>query len=173
MSEAFHQNSKSPEDTLAMPVMVEVLEKGRQRIPSLRGMKYTNTDLMQMQRCMAVADGYFDVLFGHDPALAAGWRLGVRGAVGTTYNYAAPLYLRLIEAIENGNDDQVLQLQLESCKLTARLFEINFHAATRKVMERLGVNIGPPRPPLVPLNPAQQSQLDESLEELEFERWHR
>ena len=153
--------------------MVEVLEKGRQRIPSLRGMKYTNADLMQMQRCMAVDDGYFDVLFGHDPALAAGWRLGVRGAVGTTYNYAAPLYLRLIEAIENGDDQLVRQLQLESCKLTARLFEINFHAATRKVVERLGVEIGPPRPPLVPLNAAQQAELDESLAELEFERWHR
>ena len=51
--------------------MVELLEQGREQIPTLRGLKYTNSDFLQMQRCMQVEDGYFDVLFGHDAVLAA------------------------------------------------------------------------------------------------------
>lgn len=153
--------------------MVEMLEKARSRIPSLRGMKYTNADLMQMQRCMHVEDGYFDVLFGHDPALAAGWRLGVRGAVGSTYNFAAPIYTRLIEAIGKGDEAELQRLQLESCKLTARLFEIGFHPASRRMMALLGVELGPPRTPLSPLSGEQVRKLDEALEELDFDQWRR
>ncbi|MFP6753972.1 MAG: dihydrodipicolinate synthase family protein [Pirellulaceae bacterium] len=153
--------------------MVEMLEKARSRVPSLRGMKYTNADLMQMQRCMHVDDGYFDVLFGHDPALAAGWRLGIRGAVGSTYNFAAPIYTRLIEAIGEGDEAELQRLQLESCKLTARLFEIGFHPASRQVMARLGIDLGPPRTPLVPLTADQVEQLDEALAELDFDQWRR
>jgi N-acetylneuraminate lyase len=153
--------------------MVEMLEKAAARIPSLRGMKYTNMDLMQMQRCIDVAGGAFDVLFGHDPALAAGWRLGIRGAVGSTYNFAAPIYTRLIAAIDAGDEAEMQRLQLESCKLTAMLFEIGFLPATRMIMGRLGVDVGPPRTPLSPLSDQQVEELDAGLAELDFDQWHR
>ena len=41
----------------------------------------------------------FDVLWGTDEMLLSALATGARGAVGSTYNYAAPLYLKIIAAV--------------------------------------------------------------------------
>ena len=60
----------------------------------MHGIKFTNNDLMTLQECLAL-DG-FDIVFGYDELLLAGLTLGVKGAVGSTYNFAAPLYQRAL-----------------------------------------------------------------------------
>ena len=72
--------------TLSMP---EFLHRGSQRIPQLAGLKFTHNDLMMLQECLAIDSGRFDVVYGSDETLLAGLAFGVRGAVGSTYNYAA------------------------------------------------------------------------------------
>ncbi len=71
------------------------------RAPTFRGVKYTNPDLCELQRTLSFGDGAFDILWGTDEALLAGLSLGCRGAVGSTYNFAAPIYQRVITAFEN------------------------------------------------------------------------
>ncbi len=53
---------------------VEVLERGTVRIPNLAGLKFTNSDLMQLQECLRLRDGAFDVLFGYDGCCCRRWR---------------------------------------------------------------------------------------------------
>ncbi|MEZ6111882.1 MAG: dihydrodipicolinate synthase family protein [Pirellulaceae bacterium] len=59
--------------------MARFLEQGKSRIPTLRGMKYSNGNLPQLQECLRLGEGEFDVLFGSDEALLAALALGVRG----------------------------------------------------------------------------------------------
>ena len=80
--------------------MSEFLYQARFRIPTLCGLKYSNDDLLELQECVRLDHGAFDVLFGSDECLLAGLCLGIRGAVGSTYNFAAPVYQRLIKAFE-------------------------------------------------------------------------
>ena len=70
--------------------MSEFLYQARFRIPTLRGLKYSNDDLLDLQECVRLDHGAFDVLLGSDECLLAGLCLGIRGAVGSTYNFAAP-----------------------------------------------------------------------------------
>ena len=151
--------------------MVELLERGRQQIPTLRGLKYTNADFLQLQRCLQVEDGYFDILFGHDAVLAGGWTYGIRGAIGTTYNFMAPLYHRLLAAVDRQDEVAVQSLQHASCDIIADLFEVGFLPAMRSVMTRIGVEVGPPRLPLLPLSEAQEQQPAEMLERRNFLQW--
>lgn len=151
--------------------MVELLEQGREQIPTLRGLKYTNSDFLQMQRCMQVDDGYFDVLFGHDAVLAGGWMYGVRGAIGTTYNFMAPLYHQLLDACERHDDQQVQQLQAASSDIIADLFELGFLPSVRVLMEDIGIRVGPPRLPLLPLSGDKSAQLREKLVARNFQQW--
>lgn len=151
--------------------MVELLEKGRQRIPTLRGLKYTNADLLQMQRCIQAEDQYFDILFGHDAVLAGGWAYGVRGAIGTTYNFMAPLYLKLLEAYHAHDDLLVQQLQFASAELIADLFELGFLPSVRSLMKIIGIDVGPPRLPLLPLSAEKVQQLEAMLERRDFQQW--
>src|SRR5438067_649712 len=73
------------------------------RIPNLAGLKFTNSDLATFQRLLRLRDGRFDVVWGFDEYLLAALALGAEGAVGSTYNFAAPLYHRIIAALAKGD----------------------------------------------------------------------
>jgi N-acetylneuraminate lyase len=135
----------------------EFLREAGQRIPNLRGLKFSHDDLVELQSCIAADKGTFDVLFGCDEALIAGLSLGVRGAVGSTYNFAARHYQRLIRAFESGDLLAARAAQLEAAEMIKILYEFGFMAASKAVMSLLGVNCGPVRPPLRNLT---ASQLD-------------
>ncbi|MCO6454493.1 MAG: dihydrodipicolinate synthase family protein [Pirellulaceae bacterium] len=145
---------------------VEILRAGAERIPTLAGVKFSNPDIRQMQACVELDEGRFDVLFGSDEALLAGLSLGARGAVGSTYNFATPLYRRLIEAFEQGDLVEARRLQATSVRLVETLVRHGFMGAAKWTMSLLGVDCGPVRSPLRNLSPAQQQMLHRELSEL-------
>jgi N-acetylneuraminate lyase len=122
------------------------LEEGAKRIPTLHGVKFTNNDLVTLQECLAL--GGFDIVFGYDELLLAGLTLGVKGAVGSTYNFAAPLYQRLIDAFNRGDVATARAAQLQSVKLIRTLQEFGFSRASKTMMRLIGVDCGPVRLPL-------------------------
>jgi N-acetylneuraminate lyase len=128
--------------------MGEFLHEARFRIPNLVGLKYSHDDLVQLQDCVACDHGAFDVLFGLDEVLLAGLALGARGAVGSTYNFAGPLYQRLLRAFEAGEQEAARALQLQSVEMIKALGEFGFIAASKVVMALIGVDCGPVRSPL-------------------------
>src|SRR5262249_32914646 len=79
--------------------------------------------------------------------------LGVRGAVGSTYNFAAPHYLKLIQKFESGDLPAARRAQHLSLELVKVLGEFGFLAASKAVMAILGVDCGPVRSPLRNLEP--------------------
>ncbi|MBM3992747.1 MAG: hypothetical protein FJ303_01100 [Planctomycetes bacterium] len=125
------------------------LEQAAKVIPSLHGVKYTNNDLVTLQECLAL--GEFDIVFGYDELLLAGLALGVNGAVGSTYNFAAPLYQRLLAAFANGNLTMARQCQLQSVRMIRTLQDFGFARASKAMMELLGIDCGPVRLPLKPM----------------------
>lgn len=141
----------------------EFLYQARFRIPTLRGLKYSNDDLMGLQECVRLENGAFDVLFGSDECLLAGLSLGIRGAVGSTYNFAAPVYQRLIKAFEKHDLETARTLQGRSVDLVRTLSEYGFLAASKTLMGMLGVDCGPVRPPLRNLTPEHRQTLYERL----------
>lgn len=76
--------------------MFDFLQAEAPMIPNLAGIKFTNEDFMDYLSCLQFMDGRFDMLWGRDEKMLSALVPGARGAVGSTYNYAAPLYLRLI-----------------------------------------------------------------------------
>src|SRR5690606_14649336 len=92
--------------------MVEFLRLGEEKIPNLAGIKYTAATIHEYQACVNFKDGKFDVLFGYDELLLPALAVGAKGAVGSTYNFAAPLYLRVMELFERGDLHEAQQQQL-------------------------------------------------------------
>ncbi|MCA9224244.1 MAG: dihydrodipicolinate synthase family protein [Planctomycetales bacterium] len=148
--------------------MARFLEQGKSRIPTLRGMKYSNGNLPQLQECLRLGEGEFDVLFGSDEALLAALALGGRGAVGATYNFAAPLYLRVIEAFEAGDWTTARREQARSVELVNLLYRYGFLPASKRLMAMLGIDCGQVRSPLPPLNPVQETELFQALQRLDM-----
>lgn len=143
------------------------LSQARERIPNLVGLKFSNNDLVELQECVQLDGGAFDVLFGSDECLLAGLCLGIRGAVGSTYNFAAPLYQRIVKAFESGDIATARAEQIKSVRLVRALEKYGFLPASKVVMEMLGVDCGPARSPLRNLSPAERLELWERLKALD------
>ena len=146
--------------------MVEFLRKGAARIPNLAGVKFTNSNLMALQECLEAEDGRFNILFGSDEMLLGALALGVRGAVGSTYNYAAPLYHKIIAAFQAGDWTTARALQLKSVKLVQALQPFGVLASGKALMTMVGVDCGPTRPPVRALTEEQKAKLFRQVEAL-------
>ncbi len=125
-------------------------------------MKFTNNDLMTLQECLSLEG--FDVVFGYDEMLLAGLALGVRGAVGSTYNFAAPLYRRVLDAFAAGDWAAARAAQRQSVALVRVLQSFGFSRASKAVMRLQGVDCGPVRLPLRPLTEAELRELYHRLQ---------
>lgn len=156
--------------SLSMP---DFLERAAGRVPTLAGIKFTSSDLMAYQLCLHAADGAFDVPYGVDEWLLAALALGARGAVGSTYNFAAPVYHRMMRAFAAGDLAAAREEQLRSVQLVRLLAGFGSMGAAKALMAMLGVDVGPPRLPLSGLSAGQAAELRGRLEALGFFDWIR
>ena len=151
--------------------MGDFLAQARECIPTLAGIKFTNPDLMSLQLCLHADGGAWDVPFGCDEFLLAALALGATGAVGSTYNFAAPIYTRLIAAFQRGDLAAARAEQFRSVRLVQLLSGIGFMGAAKAVMGMLGVAVGPARLPNGTPTPEQIVSLRSSLETMGFFDW--
>ena len=93
---------------------------------------------------------------------------GTKGAVGSTYNYLAPLYNKLIEAFKDGNIQQARKLHMKSVQLVKLLFK--YHGAVvcgKAIMKLVGINCGPNRLPLLNLTEEEKVNLKANIEKID------
>src|SRR5690606_37386320 len=83
--------------------MYEFIRYAKKHIPNLAGIKYTDNNFVDMMQCLELDNGKWDILNGYDELLLAGLTFGAKGAVGSTYNFMAPLYYGIINDFERGN----------------------------------------------------------------------
>ncbi|MGE0759216.1 MAG: dihydrodipicolinate synthase family protein [Pirellulaceae bacterium] len=155
-----------PTTNVRLP-MLEFLERAKPRIPNLVGIKYSNTDLVQLQECLRAGSGEYQVLFGCDEILITGIVLGVHGAIGSTYNFAGPLYRRMEAAFRHGDLATVRACQLRSVDLVQKLSSFGFLAALKETMKLFGIDCGPVRSPLRNLSEEQRERLRGELARME------
>jgi N-acetylneuraminate lyase len=142
------------------------LRVGKERIANLRGLKFTSSDLAQFQLCARMDGGAFDILFGSDEIMLAAMAVGARGFVGSTYNFAAPLYHRIRTAFEAGDWATAQLLQEKSVLAVNTIAPYGFLGAAKRMMAKLGVDCGPVRSPLADVAPDVGEKLAKSLREL-------
>ena len=143
----------------------EFLETGSKKIPTLAGVKFTHSEMNEMHQSMMVGNGKFDIIHGFDEMLLCGLSLGIKAAIGSTYNYMAPNYLELISAFEQGNLQEARELQARSVKLVEILIRYRGGVVAGKaILSLMGINCGPCR---LPLNSLSKDEIDSLRKELE------
>ncbi len=146
----------------------EFLQKTDGHIPNLVGVKFTHEDLMDYGLASQVANGRYDMLFGRDEILIAGLSLGAVGAVGSTYNFAAPLFLRLMKAFASGDLPTARREQARARDFIRIVHHHGGLAAGKTVMKLIGVDCGPVRLPLRQLTAETENSLRHDLEHVGF-----
>jgi N-acetylneuraminate lyase len=151
--------------------MPEFLVRAREAIPSLRGIKYTNPDMIALQECLRVAGGAFDILWGTDECLLSALALGVAGAVGSTYNVAAPVAHKIMSAFANHDLEAARKAQFRIVQLVRLLARYGYLGASKALMKMLGVDVGPTRLPLENPTHQQTGRMRKELEDLGYFDW--
>jgi N-acetylneuraminate lyase len=154
--------------------MVEFLQKAKEQIPNLAGIKFTDNNFMDMIQCLELDNGKWDILHGYDELLLAGLAFGAKGAVGSTYNFSAPLYYGIIEDYEKGNQNAAREKQVLSVKVVNVLNKYGGPiAAGKALMKHFGVDCGPCRLPIKNINSSSYNHIIEEIKGLSvFNRVH-
>lgn len=153
---------------VSVPV-AEFLALGGEAMPTLAGVKFTHNNLMEMSQCLMLEGGRYEVLHGYDEILLCGLSLGAVAAVGSTYNYAARVYNRLIEAFRAGDLAEAARLQQYSVKIVEVIIRHGGGVRGGKaIMRLLGVDCGPCRLPLAPFTEEEYACLRAELEAIDF-----
>lgn len=148
--------------------MTEFLRLGAKRIPNLAGIKFTDENLMSFSQCLNLEDGKFNILFGRDEILLAALALGARGAVGSTYNYMASVYHKVIAAFEAGDMGEARRWQSLSIQIIAVMVRHGGLPAGKAMMKMVGLDCGPVRPPLRNLTGEELASLERELKTAGF-----
>ncbi len=130
-----------------------LLHHTAERLPNLAGVKYTHEDLAEYQETLRLDHGKYDVLWGRDQMLLGALATGAEGAVGSTYNIAAPLNRKIIAAFEQGDLTTARDLQAQAIRMVNAMVDTGNILATIKILlRRQGVPIQPyTRLPLTPI----------------------
>jgi len=148
--------------------MIQFLQLAEQKIPNLAGIKYTAATMQEYQACLHYKSGKFDILFGYDELLLPALAVGAKGAIGSTYNYAAKLYAQVVAYFEEGKLDEAEKLHFEAVQMVQLLVKYGPIPTQRAIMKKLGLDLGIPRLPLVALSKEQEQNLYADLSDTAF-----
>jgi N-acetylneuraminate lyase len=146
--------------------MAGFLRRISEMLPSFAGIKYTHEDFMDFLTCLNYNQGAYDMLWGRDECMLSALVLGCKGAVGSTYNYAAPLYLALIDAFNRGDLKSARQFQLKSIDMIALLGKYGGMATGKAFMRYIGMECGGFRLPVKNMEKNMYDKFAEDVREL-------
>ncbi|OJW53246.1 MAG: dihydrodipicolinate synthetase [Sphingobacteriales bacterium 50-39] len=149
--------------------MIELLKKVDGKLPNFSGIKYTHEDFMDFLSCLHFKGGKYDMLWGRDENMLPAWSLGAKAAVGSTFNYAAPLYHRLIDAFQKGDLEGAQQLQQQSIDMIRLLGKYGGIATGKSYMRRIGLDCGGFRLPVKNMSEAQWAAFQRDVDALGFD----
>jgi len=148
--------------------MVEFLRLSEGLIPNLAGIKYTATTIYEYHACLNYKNGKYDILYGLDEMLLSALAVGAKGAIGSTYTFAAPLYLKVMELFKANKLTEARQMQYNLVEMVRCIVKYSPIPAQRAIMKMQGFELGPSRLPLVNLTNQEFSTLKASLNEAGF-----
>lgn len=149
--------------------MYDLLRATGGSIDNFCGIKYTHEDFMDFQSCMHVENGRYNMLWGRDENMLSSLPLGTKAAIGSTYNYAAPLYLDLIAAYQAGDLKKAEALQQKAIDMIRLLGKYGGIATGKAFMKLVDMDCGLFRLPVSNMTPEAFEAFKQEVAALDFE----
>ena len=149
--------------------MIDFLKEAASYIPNLVGVKYTHEDFMDFLSCTHFMDGKYEMMWGRDENMLSALILGTRCAVGSTFNYAAPIYLQMIEAFDRGDFVAARKLQQQSIDMIMLLGKYGGISTGKAYMKYVGFDCGEFRSPVKNMGEGKYEKFKEEVRSLDME----
>jgi N-acetylneuraminate lyase len=148
--------------------MIEFLQIAGDIIPNLAGIKYTSSTIQEYQACLNFEQGRFDILYGLDELLLPALSVGAKGAIGSTYTFAAPLYKKTVDAFKRGDLIAAREQHAYMVEVIRVLLKYPPIPGQKAIMKMLGWDLGPCRLPLTTLSSESFNTFYRELYDLSF-----
>jgi N-acetylneuraminate lyase len=155
---------------MAIP-LVDFLRDAGRRIPSLAGAKYTCETLNDFIQCVRLEGGRYLMMFGRDEMLLSALAAGATAAVGTSYNFAAPVYRALWNAYNAGRLETAREWQHRAAQMIRIMGGHGGVRASKTIMQLIDCDCGPVRLPLGPVDQAERAAIKKELDAIGFFKW--
>jgi N-acetylneuraminate lyase len=146
-------------------------ELARERLPNFVGIKYSDAGTAHNLPLLQKAGPGLEFLSGSDEGYLQALAQGYEGAVGSTYNYAAPLYDRVREAFVTGDLAEARLWQGRAMEMIEAMLATCGRASLKAMMRMVGIDCGPVRRPVEPASEEQIGRLRKRLEEMGWFAW--
>ncbi len=132
-------------------------------VPNIVGIKEASGDIGQVARIMALTDGKAELYSGNDDQVVPILSLGGLGVISVVSNIA-PTYMHdMVMNYHNGALEDARKMQLKVLDLCGALFcEVN-PIPVKHAMNLMGMNAGPMRRPLSPMEPENLERLKKAM----------
>ncbi len=140
-------------------------------IPNFAGIKYTHEDFMDFLSCSTYQNRQYDMLWGRDENMLSALAIGSKGAVGSTFNYAAPLYNALINAFNNNDLEEAQHLQQTSIDMIRLLGKYGGISVGKAYMKLVGLDCGEFRLPVSNMTKEQFENFKLDVSKLGFDKF--
>ena len=148
--------------------MIDLLKNVDGKISNFQGIKYTAENFMDFLSCLHFQNRKYDMLWGRDENLLSSLVLGCNGAVGSTYNYAAPLYFEIINAFKSNDLAKAQSLQQKSIDMISLLGKYGGIATGKSYMKIVGLDCGEFRLPVKNMTEREFQLFKEDTEKINF-----
>lgn len=148
--------------------MISLLKEMDGTTGNFAGIKYTHEDFMDYLSCIHFQNNKYDMLWGRDENMLPALSVGARASVGSTFNYAAPLYHKLIHAFQSGDLMTARLLQQQSIDMIALLGKYGGIATGKAYMKLVGMDCGEFRLPVKNMNTAEFELFKKDVDAIQF-----
>lgn len=151
--------------------MFDLLQAVDGLIPNFAGVKYTHEDFMDFLSCLHFRNGKYDMVWGRDENMLPALSIGTKASIGSTYNYAAPLYHQLMDAFEAGDLKNAQALQQQSIDMIRLLGKYGGIATGKAYMKLIGLDCGGFRLPVKNMDAVAFEQFKQEVANLSFDSY--
>ncbi|XP_072929738.1 N-acetylneuraminate lyase-like isoform X2 [Epargyreus clarus] len=140
------------------------------RIPNFKGIKFTSNDLSEAAQVLRNLKDGQEMFLGADTLLAPAALLGIKSAIGTTFNLFPQLAQDILDAVDKGDVERARVLQEQLClAVEAHTVEGTWVPTMKAGMEiATGIKVGPPSLPQRELSPEAKKRIASKLKALKL-----
>ncbi len=126
------------------------------------GLKHTSSDFFTLER---IKEKYPDkiALNGFDEMFLSGLIMGADGGIGSTYNFMANKFAKIIELFNAGKIEEAREVQHTINKIVEVLFRIELMPAQKEILNQLGFDFGNCRKPFRELSLEEKKIIEKEI----------